>query len=514
MEKTDAVIAEEGVVDVKNQTEKSSVLSPLPLQKRGDSGVATEFSSLTPARKNEQSHIAHEIDTAELPEKYRNLSELFDRILCSLRLLNLRKRAPTFQNVSSQVEVLTGRKFTHKHLAQIKYIVPEAIQIDKLLVHDAKTMCMKPDVNITLHFDVVEDHQEHSKFMTLNSLFASRLMNFFRKHAQQDCDIPEAILPDPFNQRCLTSNADLPLDLSSSRESKSLSSSHLCPSFSPRFSRQTAFAKIDQFSVPLSTCSPCESECTLNRELGSKRTSPELSKSSINLNNVEECQPIPGCSLVENERTPQKILPESEIMLETPAQPTPKRSVPITEDKHKKMTDQESVVLNLTVKRSLDFSTLAGEEMSSDLISGSIEQHHDLNTEKKTMSKEDHVDADICPNEVQKKSCSFSKEEKIYQSHLTAVRQESFSLSDLVRLIHRIFQSVGCRSMTKVELVHKIIVHDFDIDENIDVEGQIELLERLVPDWLSKESASTGDLLYSIKKASDLNSVCERVVGV
>lgn len=69
MEKTDAVIAEEGVVDVKNQTEKSSVLSPLPLQKRGDSGVATEFSSLTPARKNEQSHIAHEIDTAELPEK-------------------------------------------------------------------------------------------------------------------------------------------------------------------------------------------------------------------------------------------------------------------------------------------------------------------------------------------------------------------------------------------------------------------------------------------------------------
>lgn len=150
----------------------------------------------------------------------------------------------------------------------------------------------------------------------------------------------------------------------------------------------------------MSTCSPCESECTLNRELGSKRTSPELSKSSINLNNVEECQPIPGCSLVENERTPQKILPESEIMLETPAQPTPKRSVPITEDKHKKMTDQESVVLNLTVKRSLDFSTLAGEEMSSDLISGSIEQHHDLNTEKKTMSKEDHVDADICPNEV------------------------------------------------------------------------------------------------------------------
>ncbi|KAJ8536634.1 hypothetical protein K7X08_035035 [Anisodus acutangulus] len=484
MEKTDHVVAEEGALDVKNQSfllgaEKSSVLSPLPLQKRGITGVAT----VTPAKKNEQSPVTHEIDIDELPEKYRNLSQVFDRMLCSLTLLSLRKRSPTFQNVHSQVEVLTGRKFTHRHLAQIKYIVPEAIQIDKLLVHDAKTMCMKPDVKIILHFDVVEDHEEQLKFMTLSSLFASRLVDFLHKHAQ-DCDIPEAILPDPFNQSCLTSNSDkLPMDLSSSHESKSLSSSHLCPSFSPRFSRQTASAeaKIDHFSVPLSTCSPCESECTLNQELDSKRTFPKSSKSSINLNNVEESQPIPVCSLVENERTPMKILFESELLLETPAQPTPKRSVSITEDKHKKMTDQDSVVLNLTAaKRSLDFLNL----------------DHDLKMERKTISKEDHVNADICPNEVQERSCSFSKEETIYRSHLTAARQESFGLSYLVRLIHHIFQSVGCRSMTKVELVHKIIVNDYDIDENTDVEGQIELLERLVPDWLCKKSAPTGDLLY------------------
>ncbi|CAN4087889.1 unnamed protein product [Withania somnifera] len=479
MEKTDDIVAE-GVLEAKNQTfllgtEKSSVLSPLPLEKSGITGDATDFSSLTPMKKNEQSHSTHEIDIAVLPEK----------------------------------------KFTHRHLAQIKYIVPEAIQIDKLLVHDAKTMCMKPDVKITLQFNVVEDHQEHSKFMTLSSLFASRLLNFLHKHAQ-DCDIPEAILPDLFNQSCLTGNADSPIDLSSSHESKSLSASHLCPSFSPRFSRQTAFAeaKIDQFSVPLSTCSPCESECSLNQELDSKRKSPESSKSSINLNNVEEWQRIPGCSLVGNERTPMKIQPESELMLETPAQPTPKRSVPITDDKHKKMTDQDSVVLNITVKRSLDFSALSGEEMSSDLISGSAEPH-DLNVERKTISKEDNdVKADICPNEVQERSCFFSKEEKIYQSHLTAARLESFILSDLVRLIHCIFQSVGCRSMTKVELIHKIIVNNCDIDENTDVEGQIELLERLAPDWLCKKSASTGDHLYSINKISDLNNVCERVVDV
>ncbi|XP_075107901.1 CDT1-like protein a, chloroplastic isoform X2 [Nicotiana tabacum] len=528
MEKIDHEVTKERVLDVKNQSfllgeEKSSVLSPLPLQKRGiavGNSIGTDFSSWTPEKKNEQSHTKHEIDIAELPEKYKNLSEFFDRMLCSLRLLGLRKRSPTFQNVSSQVEVLTGRKFSHRHLAQIKYIVPEAIQIDKLLVHDEKTMCMKPDVKITLHFDAVEDHKEHSMFMTLSNLFASRLVDFLHKHAQ-DCDIPEAILPDPFNQSCLTSNADrLPMDLPSPLESELLSSSHLCPSFSPRFSRQAVSteAKIDHLSAPSPACLPCVSECTLNEDLDSKRRSPKSPKSSINLNNVEESQPLPGCSLVANERTPMKLLSESEVMLETPAQPTPKRSVPITENKYKSMTCQNSVVSNLIVKRSLDFSTLGGEEISSDLSSGSIEHHEDvdnaLKMERKSISKEDHVNADICPHEVQERSCSFSKEEKNYQSHLTAARQESLGLSDLVRLIHRIFQSVGCRSMTKVELVHKIIVHDYDIDENTDVEGQIELLERLVPDWLCKKSAPTGDLLYSIKKVPDLSSVCERIIGV
>ncbi|XP_009792289.1 CDT1-like protein a, chloroplastic isoform X3 [Nicotiana tabacum] len=527
MEKTDHEVTKEGVLDVKNQSclleaEKSSVLSPLPLQKRGiavGNSIGTDFSSWTPEKKNEQSHTKHEIHIAELPERYRKLSEFFDRMLCSLRLLGLRKRSPTFKNVSSQVEVLTGRKFSHRHLAQIKYIVPEAIQIDKLLVHDEKTMCMKPDVKITLHLDAVEDHKEHSMFMTLSNLFASRLVDFLHKHAQQDCDIPEAILPDPFNQSCLTSDADrLPMDLPSPLESELLSSSHLCPSFSSRFSRQAVSteAKIDHLSVPSPACLPCVSECTLNEELDSKRRSPKSPKSSINLNNVEESQTLPGCSLFANERTPMKLLSESEVTLETPAQPTPKRSVPITEDKYKSMTGQNSLVSNLIVKRSLDFSTLGGEEMSSDLSSGSIEHHEDADNalimERKSISKEDQVNADVYPHE--ERRCSFSKEEKNYQSHLTAARKESLGLSDLVRLIHRIFQSVGCRSMTKVELVHKIIVNDYDIDENTDVEGQIEHLERLVPEWLCKKSAPTGDLLYSIKKVPDLSSVCERVIGV
>lgn len=41
-----------------------------------------------------------------------------------------------------------------------------------------------------------------------------------------------------------------------------------------------------------------------------------------------------------------------------------------------------------------------------------------------------------------------------------------------------------------------------------DVEGQIELLERLVPDWLSKKSASTGDLLYRYLSCNTLYGIC------
>jgi chromatin licensing and DNA replication factor 1 len=67
----------------------------------------------------------------------------------------------------------------YSHLAQIKYILPEAIQIEKTLVHDKKTLCMKPDMKITLLFDVVEGHHEQSDFLALHQLFASRLIRFF-----------------------------------------------------------------------------------------------------------------------------------------------------------------------------------------------------------------------------------------------------------------------------------------------------------------------------------------------
>jgi len=41
--------------------------------------------------------------------RYEEIAELFNHMTCSLRLLNLCKKPPTFWNVSAQVEVLAKR---------------------------------------------------------------------------------------------------------------------------------------------------------------------------------------------------------------------------------------------------------------------------------------------------------------------------------------------------------------------------------------------------------------------
>lgn len=43
---------------------------------------------------------------------------------------------------------------------------------------------MKPDINISLLFDIVEGHCEISDFTALRQLFASRLMSFFAMHPE------------------------------------------------------------------------------------------------------------------------------------------------------------------------------------------------------------------------------------------------------------------------------------------------------------------------------------------
>ncbi|KAI3454279.1 hypothetical protein Pfo_010942 [Paulownia fortunei] len=420
----------------------SSSISP---QKEGiveTHHLEENFSSPTPVKTKEPSRVKSKEEPAELPEKYGTLLEFFERMTSSLRLLCLRKRTPTFQNISSQVAILTGRKFLFTHLAQIKYVLPEAVQIDKILTHDQKTKCMKPDMKIALLFDVVKDHREESVFVALSNLFSSRLRDFYIRHPE-GCDVPEAALPEPFSQRSITIKADsISKDLSTLCETEILNSSHLPPPFKRHF-YQKAAVEMEKTDI----LSPVKYACEVNGE-------------------IERLRSLPGSSSTANmsESTPMKLLVGSDsVLVETPVQSTPMRSISPTrsvltcEDENKTTVSQNVKQSTSSAKKSLDFY-------------------------------------------------SMDDEDTIF-SH----KQISVCLSDLVFLIHQIFQSVNFCSITKEELVQKIIMNNFEFNDQSEVETQMDNLEKLVPDWFCKKLAPSGDLLYNVKKVSDLNSICERI---
>ncbi|XP_057787089.1 CDT1-like protein a, chloroplastic isoform X2 [Salvia miltiorrhiza] len=426
---------------------KCSGISPSDLQKK--EGIAEirpieeDFSSPTPVKKKEPSRIQSKDELVLLPEKYAALFEFFGRLMSSLRLLNLRKKRPTFQNVSRQIEILTGRKFLLSHLAQIKYILPEAVQIDKILIHDEKTKCMKSDMKIGLLFDVVKYHnEEESVYVALSTVFSLRLRDFSATNPEV-CDIPEAELPDPFSQRRTTiKDYSISQNLPTLCETEMLNSSHLPPLFQTHFYQKTAIADMETTDIFSHVKSACEVD-----EVFERVRSPSGTYSSADM----------------NETTPMKPLVGSDgLAVETPSQSTPLRPISVlTCDNQSKMTSSHKPS-SATAKKSLDFNSFDGED-------------------------------------------TFVSQKQ---------KQKSISLSDLVLLIHQIFQSVKFYPITKEELVQKIIMNSFEFDNRRDVETQMENLEKLVPDWFCKKMAPSGDLLYNVRKVSDLNSVCEKINAI
>lgn len=79
------------------------------------------------------------------------------------------------------------RRFSHRHLSQLKYILPEVIEIKRDLVVDEQTSCMKPDLRITLNVEAaVKDGK--SALLTgpvdLRKFFHSRLLDFIKNHPE------------------------------------------------------------------------------------------------------------------------------------------------------------------------------------------------------------------------------------------------------------------------------------------------------------------------------------------
>lgn len=520
---------------------------------------ASMFASQTPAKTNEPLHAKFRGEL-EILERHKTIVELFDSMNCSLRLLVMRKKSPTFQNISAQVEVLTQRKFSYGHLARIKYLLPEAIQMDKILVHDKKSLCMKSDMKIGVLFDVVEGHDEESDFIALRQVFASRLVDYFIKHPEA-CDIPQAILPGPFNQSkeaafedkagdhsmavfCEPFNeisetiAPEPMITDQSREylpaaieSQMLSTpSHLRPSFNRHFSQKTFSEeeKVQLLASPVpSSVSP--SGDLHNEHLNEARTAefPEFcSKFNFRTNldieserarqlcipyskftsfNPLPSQPInPEVSADVYTSTSPKCKPDSSVdklLLETPAQSTPRRAMHSSDDQHMDTTGQKQTLSCKPAKRVLDFSYMEADKGASEYY----EFLHDSSTQPLAGSSSllEKVEGSLAHSSVDQKTCQSD----------TGHQQMSIQLPDLVSLVHHIFQSVNFSPITKEELVHKIILDSLDIVDRREVEEQIGILEKRVPDWICRLPTPSGDVLYKIKKMSDLDTVQAMVIA-
>lgn len=82
------------------------------------------------------------------------------------------------------------RRFSHGHLAQLKFIFPEAIEIEKILIRDERTCCMKPDLHVSLNFDAIESdgelksHSSNSGSLLLRKAFRARLFRFSEAHPE------------------------------------------------------------------------------------------------------------------------------------------------------------------------------------------------------------------------------------------------------------------------------------------------------------------------------------------
>ena len=66
-------------------------------------------------------------------------------------------------------------------MAQLKFILRDAIEIKRVLVFDERTSCMKPDLHVSINVDAVENDgklKSESGNMRLRKVLRSRLADF------------------------------------------------------------------------------------------------------------------------------------------------------------------------------------------------------------------------------------------------------------------------------------------------------------------------------------------------
>ncbi|CAN1131674.1 CDT1-like protein a, chloroplastic [Linum perenne] len=377
----------------------------------------------------------------KLPEKYELLIEFFNCLDDSIRL---RKRS----NIFPIIESLTTRRFSYRNLAQLKYILPEAIEITTMMKFDEQTSCMKPDLHISLDPDAIEFDKKtksrEGKHSSLRKVFRKRLEKFCESHPKGD-EVPEAMLPEPFNYI------------------KPNKASHLPSSFRRSLSRKGEMGgrTVGNASILVPASESCLESDGEPGLLVAGATAPCIPQTPVK---------VEGSSL---QSTPAKdVLSPSNLMSVTPVQSKQKRSLTISPD-------------------------YAANNLPTKLVRRLVVEDGEL--------------PEILFESIREKQRKAEEENDPAISQAKRRLKMIASSPKLFNTIHFLFQSIGRSVMTKEELIHKIIAGQSDIADRREVEERLSLLEVLLPEWISEKKALSGDLLCCINKSASVEAMRERL---
>ncbi|KAL1553880.1 CDT1-like protein a, chloroplastic [Salvia divinorum] len=468
----------------------------------------------------------------ELPQKYELLEKFFNSLDSSIRLLKLKRSATTFSNISPQIGTLTERRFTYSHLAQLKFILPEAIVLEKTLQHDERTCCMKPDLRITLDVEAIKSTGRlKSGSLQLRKVFHNRLLDYFKSHPEGD-EVPEEPLPEPFNRPKdgLSTNSAQPSGTSSTDQShgvafsgSSVKASLLPPSFKRSFSKLNSGHQVEKLQQELSlfTVAALPSVNSEDKSAGGS--------SHKDIGEIDRVSAMKTCISYEdssNNKT-SSTLPETPVkcikfvkdddemasVLKTPVgmTSTPKSATPAPQPTKRCYMSPENdscrppskLVRRQPPKRPLIFDTPVKSVKS------------DCNEDGRRGSSSARGDiSNILPasllQSIQEKERLTAMEQEPAISQAMRRRKMIAGLPKLFDRIYFFFQSIRRSVVTKEELIQQLI-SQLDIVDKKEVEEQLRLLQELAPEWIYEKLALSGDLLLCVKNISSPEAMRTRL---
>ncbi|XP_048554080.1 CDT1-like protein a, chloroplastic isoform X2 [Triticum urartu] len=434
----------------------------------------------------------------KLPESYEILCEFFNCFESSTRLLRMKGSKATFPNICASIQNLAERRFTYGHLAQLKYIMPEAIVINKILLRDDKTCCMKPDLQVNLLVDSVEDsvmQKGETRYSALRRMFRQRLVDFFRKHPEGD-DIPEHELPYPFTQTKSSVAQSTPRVVTevvfaapspSLAEQPAVALSHMSQSFKRRFSQRSSTGPATASTTGL----PPKAESTTPSPLGRKLM---LNSTSGGIDHESQVQ----------EKSSKDVALRFGVTEGTPAKfaSTPVRSMAGTPNLETPQRPISATVCDTPPLKTVKRSARAKLFMTPTKVASKMEE------ENQSMSSTSPSDGDDELLGFLPKSLLQSVKEKEKRT----LEEKETGYADQVQPQ----KLISCLPSTFdiIFLIYKIIESNPKIVDKGEVEEQMRLLLEFLLEWISEKTARNGDVLFCIDTALIQFEVRQRLSGV